>query len=131
MTRAGERNLDALRRLLGSKAFWSALVALLLAANFARFHQPDQALRTDSRYFVHFAILVADGAVPHRDFFDNKTALASLAGGLLVRAGRLVELNPIDSIRMAPSASWLWRGYLASGPFACSQAGALCGLSSP
>lgn len=101
MTRAGERNLDALRRLLGSKAFWSALVALLLAANFARFHQPDQALRTDSRYFVHFAILVADGAVPHRDFFDNKTALASLAGGLLVRAGRLVELNPIDSIRMA------------------------------
>jgi hypothetical protein len=75
------------------------LAALLALLHFSRFDLRQTPIVTDVRYYVHFAPLVADGAVPHRDFFDNKTQLATYAGAVLVRAGRALGVEPLPAMR--------------------------------
>ena len=72
---------------------------LLTLLHFARFFDSELPVCTDTRYYVYFAGEVADGAVPHRDFFDNKTQLASLAGGLFLRVGESLGADGLDSVR--------------------------------
>ena len=75
------------------------LAALLALLHFSRFDLRQAPIVTDVRYYVHFAPLVADGAVPHRDFFDNKTQLATYAGAVMVRAGRALGVEPLPAMR--------------------------------
>jgi hypothetical protein len=81
-------------------ALAGTIVAVLLitlhVASFDILHQP---IVTDIRYFLYFAARTAHGAVPHRDFFDNKTQLSTLVGALLYRAGELVHVDPLYAIR--------------------------------
>ena len=49
---------------------WIALAAIV--AFHASYAERDRPLFLDQRYYVHFAQRIADGAVPHRDLFDNK-----------------------------------------------------------
>jgi|GEM_PF-2053450 len=76
-----------------------ALAALLALLHFSRFDVRQSPIVTDVRYYVHFAPLVADGAVPHRDYFDNKTQLATYAGAALVRTGRALGIEPLLAMR--------------------------------
>jgi len=78
-----------------------ALLALaILAFHFASFDVRRQPIVTDVRYSVYFAARTADGAVPHRDFFDNRTQLSAVAGGLLHRAGETLGTDPLLAIRV-------------------------------
>ena len=58
----------------------TAAAVLLCAFHFAGFHPGSQPLVTDVRFFVYFAWRVARGAIPHLDYFENKTQLATFAG---------------------------------------------------
>ena len=75
------------------------LAALLALLHFSRFDARQSPIVTDVRYYVYFAPLVADGAVPHRDFFDNKTQLATFAGAAMVRAARALDVDPLLAMR--------------------------------
>lgn len=75
------------------------LAALLACAHLLRFDVAQTPIVTDVRYYVHFATRVADGAVPHRDFFDNKTQLATMAGAALVATGRSLGIEPLTAMR--------------------------------
>lgn len=79
------------------------LAALLALVHLVRFDARQSPIVTDVRYYVYFAARVADGAVPHRDFFDNKTQLATFAAAGLVRAGRALGVDPLLAMR----AGWL------------------------
>ncbi|MBY0277656.1 hypothetical protein K2Z84_20165 [Candidatus Binatia bacterium] len=84
------------------------LAAFLALLHFSRFDVRQAPIVTDVRYYVHFAPRVADGAVPHRDFFDNKTQLATFAGAAFVRAGRALGIDPLLAMRTGFLAlSWL------------------------
>lgn len=100
MFRNGVGTSGFMRRVIESRTFWLVAVALLTLAHFARFYDANQALVTDTRYFSHFGIEVAHGAIPHLDFFDNKTQLASLAAGGFVRLGGALGLGGLESIRV-------------------------------
>jgi len=89
------------------------LAVLLLALHFSSFDLADRPLVTDVRFFVYFAWQVAEGAVPHLDYFENKTQLASFAGALLHGLGVLTGVDPLMAIRL---------GYLALAAFG----GVLC-----
>jgi hypothetical protein len=91
---------NTLSRVLEHRQLWLCAAVLLVVLHFARFFDPNGAVLTDTRYFTYFATLVADGGVPHLDFFDNKTQLASLAGGVLVKLGRAVGGDALVSIRI-------------------------------
>ena len=75
------------------------LAALLALVHLSRFDAAQSPIVTDVRYYVYFAARVADGAVPHRDFFDNKTQLTSFAGAGLVTAGRALGVDPLLAMR--------------------------------
>jgi len=91
---------DALRKLLlAFKHRCLLLAALLACAHLLRFDVAGTPIVTDVRYYVYFATRVADGAVPHRDFFDNKTQLATMAGAALVTAGRGLGIDPLTAMR--------------------------------
>lgn len=75
------------------------LAALLACAHLLRFDVTQTPIVTDVRYYVYFATRVADGAVPHRDFFDNKTQLATMAGAALVATGRALGVDPLLAMR--------------------------------
>jgi hypothetical protein len=84
------------------------LAALLALLHFSRFDVRQSPIVTDVRYYVHFAPLVADGAVPHRDYFDNKTQLATFVGAAFVRAGRALGVDPLLAMRTGYLAlSWV------------------------
>lgn len=72
---------------------------LIAAAHFASFDIIDVPVFTDTRYYLYYASQIARGAVPHLDYFDNKTQLSSFAGALLFRAGRLIHVEPLYAIR--------------------------------
>ena len=74
----------------------AALLITLHIASFDIFHQP---IVTDIRYFLYFSARTAHGAVPHRDFFDNKTQLSTLVGALLYGVGHLAGVDPLYAIR--------------------------------
>ncbi|MBW2724757.1 MAG: hypothetical protein JRE71_10240 [Deltaproteobacteria bacterium] len=100
MFRNGVATPGFINNAIESRAFWLAAATLLIFAHFARFYDANQALVTDTRYFTHFGIEVAAGAIPHLDFFDNKTQLASLAAGGLVHLGGVLGLGGLESIRI-------------------------------
>lgn len=81
--------------------FACLLLALaLLVAHFGSFDIRRQAIVTDVRYWFYFAARTAEGAVPHRDFFDNKTQLAAMLGGALHRLGTALDTDPLLAIRV-------------------------------
>jgi hypothetical protein len=75
------------------------LAALLALVHLSRFDAAQSPIVTDVRYYVYFSARVADGAVPHRDFFDNKTQLATFAGAGLYAAGRALGIDPLLAMR--------------------------------
>jgi hypothetical protein len=77
----------------------TAAAVLLCAFHFASFQPGSRPLVTDVRYFVYFAWRVADGAVPHLDYFENKTQLAAFAGALLHALGDRLGIDPLMAIR--------------------------------
>lgn len=78
-------------------AFLAAVV--LCAFHFSSFGPGSQPIVTDIRFFVYFAWRVAEGAVPHLDYFENKTQLASFAGALFHKLGDLLGADPLMAIR--------------------------------
>ena len=80
------------------------LAALLALVHLARFDVTQQPIVTDVRYYVYFAERKVDGAIPHRDYFDNKTQLATLAGAAFDAGGRALGVEPLLAMRV---------GYLA------------------
>ena len=78
--------------------------AVVSLAHFLSFPFRSQAIVTDVRFYLYFAAQTAMGAVPHRDFFDSKTPLATFAGAGLVWLGAPLGFSPLPSIRV---------GYLA------------------
>lgn len=75
------------------------LAALLVLVHLSRFDVTSGPIVTDVRYYVYFAARMADGAVPHRDFFDNKTQLATVAGAALHAAATHLGLDPLRTMR--------------------------------
>jgi hypothetical protein len=103
MTSPGEA-ATALRSGLLRRAAPGALAAGLCALHFASFAPRTQPITSDVRYFLYFAARTAEGAVPHRDLFDNKTQLATFAGAALHALGAGLGLDPLLATRV---------GYLA------------------
>lgn len=75
------------------------LAVLLCAAHFSRFEIARQPIITDVRFYLYFAQRVAAGEVPHRDFFDHKTQLATLTGALFHKMGEWAGVEPLMVIR--------------------------------
>lgn len=75
------------------------LAALLCALHFSVYLSPDRPLIWDSRYYTYFAARIAHGAVPYRDFFENKTPLAIYVGAALDRLAHAAGLAPLHVIR--------------------------------
>lgn len=77
------------------------LLAMLIAlVHLARFDVTQRPIVTDIRYYVYFAARTLEGQVPHRDFFDNKTQLATFAGAIFDGAGRAVGADPLRAMRV-------------------------------
>jgi len=76
------------------------LALALVAVHYGSFDLREQPLVTDIRYFVYYAWQVAEGAVPHRDFFENKPQLSVLLGAGSLRIGEWFELDPLIAIRV-------------------------------
>lgn len=72
---------------------------LLLAWHLASFDLARLPIVSDVRFYLYFAWRVSEGAVPHRDFFDHKTQLASLLGALFYRSGASLGVDPLLAIR--------------------------------
>lgn len=100
MGASGSTEVARWRRMASRRDVWFAASALLAVAHFARMYDGNQAMLTDTRYFTYFGIGVADGAVPHLDFFGPKTQFASLFAGLLVAAGSLVGATDLVAVRV-------------------------------
>jgi hypothetical protein len=82
-----------------SRRAWAIAAGLVAAAHFASFDIVERAIFTDARYFLYFAQQTAHGAVPHLDFFDNKTQLATLVAAAFYRIGELTGVEPLLVIR--------------------------------
>jgi hypothetical protein len=70
-----------------------------VAIHFGTYPITSHPISTDVRYFLYYAAQVAAGALPHVDFFDNKTPLASFLGGALYRMGTGSGLDPLFAVR--------------------------------
>ena len=83
-----------------------ALAVLLCAIHFASFDVSTQPIVTDVRYFLYYAWRVAEGAIPHLDFFENKPQLSTFAGALrrptVCSPTRVNLLFSIGAWRMRP-----------------------------
>ena len=76
------------------------LVAVPLSlAHFASFEIRRSPIVWDMRFYLYFASRVAHGAVPYRDFFENKTPLSIFAGAVFHRIGLATGLQPVHAIR--------------------------------
>ena len=84
-----------------TKRLGASLLALALAAaHFASFDVVTRPIVTDVRFFLYYAWRVAEGAVPHLDFFENKPQLSTFVGALLFQIGDFAELDPLLAIRI-------------------------------
>lgn len=112
------------------------LATLVACAHLLRFDVAQTPIVTDVRYYVYFAERVADGAVPHRDFFDNKTQLATMLGAGLVAAGRSLGIDTLLAMRagylaltgIAALLLFTIHRRLYAGSCAAGLAGMLCYL---
>ncbi len=106
MTRSTEKKA-------GSGRVWTLVACLIAAVHFASF-ELTRPIATDIRYYLYFAARTAEGAVPHLDFFDNKTQLAVFTGALLCRLGEALGVEPLTAIRIgylvlaATTGVWLF-----------------------
>jgi hypothetical protein len=117
-----------------ARASLGTLAALaLLLFHAASFPVATQAIVSDVRYYLYFAWRVAQGALPHRDYFDHKNQLAALVGALFLRLGETLGLDPLLAIRLgylglAVLLGWLLYAVqrrLAGG----SSVAGLCGVA--
>ena len=76
-----------------------AVAAAVLAAHLASFPL-DRPIVTDIRFSVYFASRAASGAVPYRDFFDNRTPLSTYLGALLHLIATGVGADPLIAMRI-------------------------------
>lgn len=76
-----------------------ALAGAICTTHFFSFGLSEAPIATDVRYYLYFAWRVAEGGVPHLDFFGNKTQLAAMLGGLFYRMGDAVGADPLLAIR--------------------------------
>ena len=96
----------------------------ICAAHFGSFEIFSRPLVTDIRYYVYFSWRVAEGAVPHVDFFGNKTQLAAMLGGLLFPLAEFYWMSILPRVvasttpmeRRASRAS-RWTAACMSSPF--------------
>jgi hypothetical protein len=89
--------------------------------------------------YLYFAAQTSQGAVPHRDFFDNKTQLATFSGAFFHRCGETLGVDPLLAIRAGTLIAAALAGLLlfelqrrlAGGEGACGFLGLLayCGFS--
>jgi hypothetical protein len=111
-----------------SRRHGATLIALLLCVtHFSSFDISSRPLVTDVRYYAYFASRIADGAVPHADFFDNKTQLASFAGALCHAGGEWFGIDPLFAIRLGYLGFATLGGVLAFLIFRRLGAGAVAG----
>jgi hypothetical protein len=78
--------------------------AVVLVVHFGAYPVREHPVSTDVRHFLYYAARIAQGAVPHRDFFENKPPLAFFTGAALMRVGDASDLEPLHVVRV---------GYLA------------------
>jgi hypothetical protein len=76
------------------------LTTALVVGHFAGMYDANQSLVTDTRYYTHFAFEIADGAVPHRDFFGNKTQFMAMFAGMQVAVANLLGLDALAVLRL-------------------------------
>jgi hypothetical protein len=106
---------------------WPLAAALLAAWHFASFPWREHPLATDVRHFLYFAQQTAAGALPHVDFFDNKTALATFLGAALYRLGDVLSVEPLHAVRLgylglaalAATLAFLVHRTIGGGSVAC------------
>ncbi len=84
-------------RLPARPAFLAA--SLLCVAHFAAFEILRSPIVWDMRFYLYYASRVVHGAVPYRDFFENKTPLSIFAGALFHWLALASGLQPIHAIR--------------------------------
>jgi hypothetical protein len=77
-----------------------AAAIVLCALHFSSFDIARQPIVTDVRYFVYLSWRVAEGAVPHLDYFENKTALATFVGAGLHRIASVCGFDPLMTMRV-------------------------------
>jgi hypothetical protein len=75
------------------------LAAGLSAWHFSTYDIAELPLVTDARYYLYFSWQMTEGAVPHLDFFDPKTQLATFVGALLHALASALSLDPLLAIR--------------------------------
>jgi hypothetical protein len=75
----------------------AAAVALL---RHARYDVAGDPVAWDARYYLYFSWRVAEGDVPYRDFFDNKTPLSYLLGGVAFRVADAAGLDGVVAARV-------------------------------
>ncbi len=77
------------------------LVAVaLLVLHFASFDFESLPLVTDARYYAYFSWRIAEGDVPHLDFFDNKTQLTSYAGAVFYKVSNALGVDALIGMRI-------------------------------
>ena len=81
---------------------WIAIAAVV--AFHASFADRDRPLFLDQRYYVHFAQRIAEGAVPHRDLFDNKPELSSALAAPAVLVGDRLGIDRVRAVRLGSIA---------------------------
>ncbi|MEE8170984.1 MAG: hypothetical protein V3T70_10590 [Phycisphaerae bacterium] len=81
------------------RRLWLPVACLIAGAHFATFEITRLPIATDVRFYLYFAARTADGAVPHRDFFDHKTQLATFAGAAFHKIGTTIGVDPLIAIR--------------------------------
>ena len=82
------------------RALGWGVASLLVASHFASFDVVTQPIVTDVRYFLYYAWQVAEGAVPHLDFFENKPQLSVFLSALWLRIGEIASLELLQAIRV-------------------------------
>lgn len=112
MDRSEVANAAWIRRATEHQPAWLLVATALAIAHFGRFYDADLALLTDTRYYTYFGIEVAGGAVPHLDFFGNKTQLASIVAAALVHLGDLFGSPAVPAIRVGFIALTIFGGVL-------------------
>jgi len=94
MTLASERAATPAR-----ERAWLGAALALLAVHAASFDLTRIPIVSDVRFYLYFAWRVSQGAVPHLDFFDHKTQLATYLGAGLFALGERLGLDPLVTVR--------------------------------
>lgn len=86
-------------RAAGRERAWLGASLALLGFHAASFDLARLPIVSDVRFYLYFAWRVSQGAVPHLDFFDHKTQLATFLGAGLFALGDGLGLDPLLAVR--------------------------------